>query len=651
MQTGHTSTLACSAFMIAALVGCTARVTGAQTLHRAKVHITAGPTVQVSKAVSNVAHYENLAAGDPMHPGRLISCSMVYPNELWKYSEQNCYVSFDGGKSWEPTLKITEDGVNADPTVAYGQGDDVYVVTIRGATSPSPANTLVFKSTDGGRTWNEASRFAWTDRPFIAVDRTDSKYAGRLYVLSEYFVKDLSASLGSLTQSLEMWRSLDNGKTFLGPVRVVFAEGTKPLSVGTGAVLSDGSFVGLFALTKKERGQVLEREPSLGPNAEIHVISSKDGGATFTESHKIADVRVDRSRSEGGIVGQLAADPGSKAFKDRLYAVFPAIISDRIQIQCSYSSDMGTTWSRPVTVNDDRSPEQGGKGPDHLLPSVGVNRDGVVLVTWYDRREANDNLGWRLRAAASLDGGETFSASVPVTDNANIYSPATAWDIEALGTRGFQRDDEALVSMNVSVRNFFTSGGHTTGLAIDADGTFHPTWIDNHTGIAQLWSASMRVDGTVVKHGAADLTNLADISQSVTLEPSKRSWDQATGTLSVTAQLWNTSNDTVQGPVKVRAVILESELGVPEVTNADNGQDGTGAVWDFSSQLSGGRLTPTKLSGPRTLTFRLWALRALGQGRELKTNILTLHARVYGNLHKGKSQATHKAAAEDTDKQ
>src|SRR5207302_3639106 len=127
----------------------------------------------------------------------------------------------------------------------------------------------------------------------------------------------------------------------------------------------------------------------------LHVITSRDGGVSFDPSHKIADVALDRPRSEGGILNQLAADPGSKAFKDRLYAAFPAIVDDRIQIQLSYSADKGKTWSKPTLVNDDRSPEKGGHGPDHLLPSVAVNKDGVVLVTWYDRRDAKDNLGWR----------------------------------------------------------------------------------------------------------------------------------------------------------------------------------------------------------------------------------------------------------------
>jgi hypothetical protein len=142
----------------------------------------------------------------------------------------------------------------------------------------------------------------------------------------------------------------------------------------------------------------------------------------------------------------------------------------------------------------------------------------------------------------------------------------------------------------------------------------------------------------VVKHGAADLAEFEDISKSVTLELSRPAFDRATGTLAVSARLKNISKDTVEGPVKVRVLTLESDLGVPEITNADNGQSGTGAVWDFSSQLAGSPLASMKLSAPRTLIFRVSDLRPLAQGKDFKFSFLTLDTRVLGKLHKEKSE-------------
>jgi hypothetical protein len=86
----------------------------------------------------------------------------------------------------------------------------------------------------------------------------------------------------------------------------------------------------------------------------------------------------------------------------------------------------------------------------------------------------------------------------------------------------------------------------------------------------------VKVDGTPVKHGAADLADLEDVSKSITLELAKPAFDRETGKMSMIAELKNTSKNAVEGPVKVRVVTLESEIGVPEITNADNRKDGRG---------------------------------------------------------------------------
>ena len=101
------------------------------------------------------------------------------------------------------------------------------------------------------------------------------------------------------------------------------------------------------------------------------------------------------------------------------------------------------------------------------MATVAVNRDGVVGVLWYDRREASDNLDYPARFAASFDGGLTFSPSVRVSAAPN--DPKT------------QRDGQA----------FVVTGGDTAGLTAAADGRFHAVWIDNRLGLQQVWTAAI----------------------------------------------------------------------------------------------------------------------------------------------------------------
>src|SRR5262249_38094018 len=148
---------------------------------------------------------------------------------------------------------------------------------------PTLNRTLIYRSTDGGRTWSEAARYELIDREFLNVDRTNGKYAGRVYVVAQGSVRGMGGVRGP--SSLEVMRSLDGGRTFLGPVYAAYPPNTTIFGVGTGAVLSDGTYLALFGVTKPGRSQTLEVDPSATANAELHVFRSVTGGESFT-THK-----------------------------------------------------------------------------------------------------------------------------------------------------------------------------------------------------------------------------------------------------------------------------------------------------------------------------------------------------------------------------
>jgi len=427
--------------------------------------------------------------------------------------------------------------------------------------------------------------------------------------------------------------SSDGGRTFSGPT-TIWPTGW-PFNSAPVA-FSDGQLFIPFIRTDN----VLTKH-----YASIQFATSNDGGATISKPQEIARWQLwpDEQRRmhsgytamDGDPVPQYAVDP-SGSFKDRLYLVWSDQRLPQSHIMFSYSTNRGATWSAPAILASDR-PVRGSQ----YQTSIAVNKDGVVLVSWYDRRNAKDNLGWQMRAATSLDGGETFSQSIAVSPN--VANPsATALDIrDCCG--GTSDQEHSLESMNFSVDPFFVSGGHTSGMAVDSDGTFFPTWLDNHTGIYQLWTAPVSVQGSTLKNGSSDLTDLQDVSKSVNLDLAKPQFDRSTGTLSVVAQLRNTSKDAIVGPLKVRVIDLKSGLGVPQISNSDNGQYGTGAIWDFSSLIPGGKLNSLAHSEPKTLTFHLSGLRSLGQGRDFNPELFLMDSRVYGKVQPAKT-AEPKAA-------
>ena len=227
------------------------------------------------------------------------------------------------------------------------------------------------------------------------------------------------------------------------------------------------------------------------------------------------------------------------------------------------------------------------------MPSVAVNKDGVVGVSWYDRRHSTNDADYEVRFAASFDGGQTFTNSVLVSEKPNVFDKGESWSLKGLALL-----DKTSAARLIVVRDEYVASGDTADLIADPAGIFHSVWIDNRTGVRQVWTAAIAVLGKALKHGDTELAKLDDISSGIEIEVVDSSYDRQRneGTLSV--RLKNISSQTVLGPVKLRALGVISELGTAAITNADNGMTGDGAVWNFTRRSKKDRSHPAgELSG------------------------------------------------------
>lgn len=249
------------------------------------------------------------------------------------------------------------------------------------------------------------------------------------------------------------------------------------------------------------------------------------------------------------------------------------------------------------------------------MPALAVNKNGVVAVTWYQRREGQEGLTWRPRLSVSFDGGETFLPSVTVAEAAfstRVVGRLPLWTRPSGGGDLSDWERGGAVKIEARLDRYFFSGGDTQGLAAAADGTFYPFWIDNRTGVAQVWTAPVRVAGRAIPNGSPELAELADVSERVTFEFANTVLDLAGDRVELSARLVNTSRDTVRAPVTVRVLALSSVVGTPKIINSDNGLDGPGAVLDFSAELKDGILPPGDKSSERKIAIGLTAVRPVG---------------------------------------
>jgi hypothetical protein len=421
--------------------------------------VAVGANIQVSTAKAELPHRECVIAADPTNAARIFAAAIYLPAGAKRPAgAENVvgYFSHDGGKTWQLSF-AHEDGVCSEPAAAFGPDGSLYFVrqhvTLEDFARPrhkpgeDNASLHFYRSTDGGKAFEPVAtiaRQAFLDRPWLAVDCTDGKDRGRLYCC---------ASIGKPV----VFTSDDRGKTFAPPL--IWA--TKPLTFHTGspAILSDGTLVLMYGVY-----QFSASDPRVRPR--VFVLLSRDGGRSLQEAATVT--RDWHCVQPPSPFPQLAADQTGGKYRNRVYAVWAdrAAEDGESRILFSLSKDKGQSWTEPQLLSE--QPAAAEQDYASYLPAVAVSKDGVVAVSWYDRRglprgkRGEFPPGWNVRLRVSPDGGETWQPSVQVN--------------EKTGKAPYNQ-----------VRD-------TAGLAADADGGFHPVWIDDRTGKRQVWTATVKVE-------------------------------------------------------------------------------------------------------------------------------------------------------------
>jgi hypothetical protein len=215
------------------------------------------------------------------------------------------------------------------------------------------------------------------DKQWIAVNNiAGSPYQDHVYAMWSVF--------NSSTTKIRIAVSRDRGQTFSKAVTV-----TAPSQTGVSntyiypSVDAAGTVYIAFASFPN---------PAKSATATLYVSHSSDDGQTFSPFVAAATAGtlpaccLPNTNFRDGITESFTASP---TYPGHLYLTYEDWDGTQMDVKFTQSTDGGTTWSSPMTVND--NVDAPGLPTDQFQPSVAAGPDGAVAVAFYDRRLACPN--------------------------------------------------------------------------------------------------------------------------------------------------------------------------------------------------------------------------------------------------------------------
>jgi hypothetical protein len=313
--------------------------------------------------------------------------------------------SLDAGLTWTFPGVIDPGIFRSDPVLDVdGDGNFFY----NSLTNDGGNYTCkVFKSVDGGASWNTGANAKGGDKQWMTIDRTSGMGSGHIYSFWTSYYSSCYPEFFT--------RSTDGGSSFESCVEIP----GNPYW-GTMAVGNDGE---LYVVGSGEWGGVMVARSSTAQNP-ANPTSWDFAMPVDLDAYLLAQLAV----NPVGLVGQanIDVDRSNGPGRDNVYVLasgYRMSTGDSADVMFAKSTDGGLSWGLPIRINDDPSNTN-----YQWFGTMSVAPNGRIDVVWLDTRQPGATaFHSALYYSFSLDQGETWSANEQLSD---AFDPHVGWPVQ-----------------------------------------------------------------------------------------------------------------------------------------------------------------------------------------------------------------------------
>jgi len=344
--------------------------------------------------ITGDAANEPSIAIDPVNPDRMVIGWRQFDNVNSDFRQAGYGYTTDAGQTWTFPGVITPGIFRSDPVLGVDTAGNFYYNSL--TSNGYDFTCKVFKSFDGGATWNNGTDAHGGDKQWMTIDHTGGQGTGNIY---SYWTSYYSSCLpGFFTRSTNEGNSFENCRAVAGdPYWGTMAIGPE----GELYIAGSGSSEGIV-VTKSTNAQVPGSTISWDFSSYVEMDGFITAQSPVNPVGILGQANIDVDRSNGPGRGNVYV----------LASMMRLSVSDPADVMFAKSTDGGVTWSSPQRINTDA-------GTTHYqwFGTMSVASNGRIDVIWLDTREAPP--GTYLSAlyyCYSIDQGETWSENEKLSD-------------------------------------------------------------------------------------------------------------------------------------------------------------------------------------------------------------------------------------------